>query len=125
MNDRWATSEDDVESWEGLHDGQAAIRVQHYFAGKLPWPIDVDLWEIPVGGSEGWHRHAPEDTDGYAGIREMYVLLDGLARVLVGDEWRQLGRGDAVFVEPDTPRAVHNCGDVPLRLLFVSDRPDR
>ena len=47
--------------YETLHKGVGDILAQRYFGGKLKWDIEVEIWELPVGGTEGSHIH--DDTE--------------------------------------------------------------
>ncbi len=121
--DRVQRSEDHVFDWTNLHEGVGAITVRRYFEGALPWPVEVETWDIPVGGSEGVHRHDASDPDGYAGTRECYLVIDGTGRFTTGSEVVDFGPGDALLMDPQSPRGVVNTGDRPLRLVALRDPP--
>lgn len=48
---------------------------------------------------------------------EVFVVLAGYADVRIGDEHAVAGPGDAIVVPPDTPFALANPSDQPLRAL--------
>ncbi len=121
--DRVQRRDDNAFVWADLHGGQGAVQVRRYFERALPWPIELEVWEIPVGGSEGVHRHGIDDPDGYLMAREFYLVLDGAGRFTIGGEQVDVGPGDAVQVDPLTERGVRNTGDRPLRLLVLADLP--
>jgi quercetin dioxygenase-like cupin family protein len=50
---------------------------------------------------------------------EIFVVLDGEARVMLAGEVVRAGAGDAIVVPPDTDFALGNDGAAPLRLLCV------
>jgi oxalate decarboxylase/phosphoglucose isomerase-like protein (cupin superfamily) len=116
-------ADDQAYEWANLHDGRGAIRVRRYFEGAFKWPIELELWEIPVGGSEGVHRHDATDPDGYAQVDECYVVTEGTGRLTIGDEVVEVGPGDAVLAEPLVDRGVENTGTIPLRMVVLSDIP--
>lgn len=113
----------DRRTWSNLHDGSGDITVDRYFSGALPWPIEVEMWTLPMGASEGVHFHGDDDPDGYTHTREMYVVVEGECAVTLGDVEQQLGPGDAFFADAATARGVQNTGAGPLRLMVISDPP--
>lgn len=114
-------SGDNATIWSDLHGGAGDIVVNRYFERALPWPIEFEMWTIPEGGHEGLHTHGPDDPDGYAGAREVYLIVDGSARVTLGGESHSLGPGDAFSADPATPRGIDNVGSGPLRLIVLND----
>ncbi|WP_417235661.1 hypothetical protein [Arthrobacter sp.] len=34
-----------------LHDGAAPVRIQHHFVDELGLAVNIQTWELPVGGS--------------------------------------------------------------------------
>lgn len=115
---------DDSRVWTDLHGGQGPINVERYLDGALPWALEIEMWTIPPGGSEGIHVHDDEDPDGYRNAHEVYVIVEGRCEVIVGDERQQLGPGDAFTAGALVPRGITNVGSGVLRLLLVSD-PER
>jgi oxalate decarboxylase/phosphoglucose isomerase-like protein (cupin superfamily) len=109
--------------WKNLHNGRGSILVHRYFEGAFKWPIELEIWEISVGGSEGIHRHDATDPDGYAWVDECYVVIEGIGRFTIGDAVVEVGPGDAVLARPTTDRGVENTGTIPLRMIVVSDLP--
>jgi len=116
-------SGDDLRTWRNLHDGSGNITVDRYFSGALPWPIEVEMWTLPEGASEGLHIHGHDDPDGYSDTRETYIVVEGECAVTLGDVEQQLGPGDAFFADAVTARGVQNTGAGPLRLMVISDPP--
>ena len=107
--------------WADLHGGAGDIVVNRYFERALPWPIEFEMWTIPEGGHEGVHAHGADDPDGYSGAREVYLIVDGSARVTLGGESHSLGPGDAFSADPATLRGIANVGSGPLRLIVLND----
>lgn len=114
-------SGDNAAIWADLHGGAGDIVVNRYFERALPWPIEFEMWTIPEGGHEGVHAHGADDPDGYSGAREVYLIVDGSARVTLGGESHSLGPGDAFAADPATPRGIANVGSGPLRLIVLND----
>ena len=112
-------ADDNMFFWDELHEGRGSIRVRRYFEGKFRWPVDLEVWEIPVGGSEGVHRHDAFDPDGFDSMIECYVVVTGSGRFTVGDQVMDARSGDAVLVDPETDRGVENTGSEPLKLVVL------
>jgi len=117
-------SDDVVMSWPEVHDGLGTITVRRYFDRALPWPIELEVWEIPPGGSEGVHTHPADDADGYSEVVECYVVLQGRARFTLGTQTHDLAAGDALMAPPDVPHGVRNTGEDVLRILLLCDQPE-
>jgi mannose-6-phosphate isomerase-like protein (cupin superfamily) len=60
------------------------------------------------------HRHPYE---------EIFIVQEGEARFVAGDEERMAGAGDIVVVPADTPHAFRNTGAGPLRQVDVHVSP--
>jgi mannose-6-phosphate isomerase-like protein (cupin superfamily) len=56
-----------------------------------------------------WHR--------LDGTDEVYFILSGCGSVSVGDESREVGPGDAVWIPAGVPQRIRNLGQVPLAFL--------
>ena len=65
---------------------------------------------VEPGGHTPKHHHPYE--------HEVYVL-EGSGIVIDGDEERQLGAGDCVFVAPDDVHQFRNTGDQPMKFLCL------
>jgi quercetin dioxygenase-like cupin family protein len=64
--------------------------------------------EVAPGG------HTPQHTHPYE--HENYVM-EGQGRVLLGEEWQDVGPGSIVFVPPDMLHTYVNAGSTPFRFL--------
>lgn len=64
--------------------------------------------EVQPGG------HTPKHTHPYE--HENFVV-EGHGRVLIGDEWHEIGPGSVVFVPADVLHTYENAGDAPFRFL--------
>ena len=47
------------------------------------------------------------------------VITHGRGRVLLGEQWSEIGAGDAVFVEPNEQHQFEALGDQPLGFICV------
>jgi quercetin dioxygenase-like cupin family protein len=72
--------------------------------------------EVEPGGHTPEHEHPWE--------HENYVL-EGQGRVLIGDEWHEIGPGSVVFVPAKMRHTYANAGDTPLKFLCGIPVPDR
>lgn len=64
---------------------------------------------IPVGGATVEHFH--RDTE------ELYYVVEGSARMRLGDAERELAVGDCVVIPAGERHKIRNTGDAPLRIL--------
>jgi mannose-6-phosphate isomerase-like protein (cupin superfamily) len=71
---------------------------------------ETSVWrvEVPPGTPSAPHALTRE---------EVLVVLSGRARVVLGDETREVVAGDTIVVPPDVPFDMCNSGDEPLRAL--------
>ncbi|MFP4590205.1 MAG: cupin domain-containing protein [Halobacteriales archaeon] len=68
--------------------------------------LDCDnLGVTVVEADHGWHGKTHDHVD--SGQEEVYLLLEGTARLEVGDDAVSLDPGDAVRVDPATTRRLH------------------
>jgi mannose-6-phosphate isomerase-like protein (cupin superfamily) len=101
-----------------MHDGALPMQVQWYFLDRSRLPVAVHLWELPAGGAEGLHAHGEDDP-----LEELYLVVEGTARMRVDDERHDLGPGDAVLAPPGSRHDLTNTGDTPLKVVVVWGRP--
>jgi mannose-6-phosphate isomerase-like protein (cupin superfamily) len=52
-------------------------------------------------------------------LEEIYYILEGSGRMTVGEEQRDVGAGDAIFVPRGSLHSLANTGSVPIRLLVA------
>ncbi|HEY6889210.1 MAG TPA: cupin domain-containing protein [Solirubrobacter sp.] len=68
---------------------------------------------IPPGGDPTWgHSHKT--------IEEIYLVLEGEITMKVGEDVVTLGPRDAIFMEPQTPRATRNEGGTQAVFAMIS-----
>ena len=66
------------------------------------------------GDGPSLHKHPYE---------ELFIVLEGEATFVAGDDTIRVGAGDVVIVPPDTPHAFTNSGDGPLRQIDIHVSP--
>ena len=71
----------------------------------------INLIRLRPGQRGRIHRHLRQE--------EAYLVLEGTLTLLVGDEPRELKRGDLARVAPDLRRQLVNRGEEPLLLLAI------
>jgi mannose-6-phosphate isomerase-like protein (cupin superfamily) len=70
--------------------------------------------DAPPGGGPSLHKHPYE---------EVFIVQEGEATFIAGDEERRARAGDIVIVPADTPHAFTNTGDGPLRQIDIHVSP--
>ena len=80
--------------------------------------LTIHTNEYEVGGLSG-DGHAHSDQE------QAFYILEGEMEVTVGEETRQIGPGDSVFLPRGVFHKHSNIGNGPLKFLFISARvPD-
>jgi len=64
---------------------------------------------VPVNGSTDEHYHAVTE--------EIYFILEGLGRMRIEGEVREVRAGDSIAILPGQKHKIWNLGESPLRLL--------
>jgi mannose-6-phosphate isomerase-like protein (cupin superfamily) len=77
--------------------------------GQQETEMTVTWVDIEPGGEQRVHRHAPQ---------QVYVIVAGEGRMRVGDEERDVGRGELVFIPSATDHGIVNAGQD--RLTYIS-----
>jgi quercetin dioxygenase-like cupin family protein len=75
--------------------------------------LTIHTNEYEVGGVSG-DGHAHSDHE------QAFYVLEGDMEVTVGEEVRQIGPGDSVFLPRGVFHKHRNVGDKPLKFLFIS-----
>lgn len=101
-----------------LHGGEGDSRFQWYFLDRSRLPVAVQQWELSPGASEGMHAHPAERP-----LEELYLVVDGKARMRVDGETHDLGPGDAVLAPVGSDHDLSNTGDTVLRVVVVFGEP--
>jgi mannose-6-phosphate isomerase-like protein (cupin superfamily) len=71
----------------------------------------LDVYCLRPGQSQKVHAHAGSD--------KVYVVLDGVCRVTLGEETADLGPGMAVLARAGEPHGAHNASGADVRLLVM------
>ena len=92
------TTKDGSEIRELLAHRNSTIRMQSLAEARLP-----------PGGSTAPHYHPQTE--------EIYYLLEGLGRMQIGDEARDVVPGDAIAIPPGAVHTIKNIGTTTLKFL--------
>lgn len=86
---------------KNLVGGTAPVEAEHFCMGVATL--------APDGGQVPWHDHPQE---------EVYVILEGTGEMCVGDERREVGAGEAVYIPSGEYHQLTNVGAGPLQMLY-------
>jgi mannose-6-phosphate isomerase-like protein (cupin superfamily) len=92
------TTKDGSEIRELLAHRNSTIRMQSLAEARLP-----------PGGSTAPHYHPQTE--------EIYYLLEGVGRMQIGDEARDVVPGDAIAIPPGVVHTIKNIGTTTLKFL--------
>jgi len=106
--------------YDELHGGVGKILVQRYFEGAHPWKMNLELWELPVGANEGAHVHDESEPE-YGAMSELYLIVEGTARMIIAGVPVEFGPGDAALAASGIEHDLVNTGTVALRVLVITD----
>lgn len=101
-----------------MHAGADLTKVQWFFFDETRLPVAVHLWQLPPGGAEGMHSHGEEHP-----LEELYLIVDGSARMRVDEETHELGPGDAVLAPVGSEHDLRNTGNGMLQVVVIWGRP--
>jgi mannose-6-phosphate isomerase-like protein (cupin superfamily) len=73
------------------------------------------LGECPPGSVQPVHRHE--------GAEQVYVIVTGRGRMIVGKAEQEVSRGTLVFVPPSTDHAIKNEGQEVLTFVSATSPP--
>ena len=71
--------------------------------------------DLPPGGKIETHRHPGSD--------EILFLQNGMAKVTLGDQVREVHGGATVFIPANTWVSVNNIGSDPIGLIYIFSAP--
>lgn len=90
--------------------------MSHEFIGqRYGAPFSAYIVSAQFGEGPPLHKHP---------YVEVAFVLDGLARITVGDEEREVSAGGIAVIPANTPHRFVNAGDTILRQIDVHASPD-
>ena len=101
-----------------LHAGSDLAQIQWYFLDRSRLPVAVQMWELPPGGSEGMHAHTEERP-----LEELYLVVEGAARMRVDGESFDLKAGDAVLAPAGSEHDFRNTGETTVKVVVIWGEP--
>ncbi len=66
---------------------------------------------LPPGATVTPHHHQV--------LEEIYYIVEGSGLMTIGDEQRQVGAGDAVYIPRNNRHTLINTGSEPMRILLI------
>ncbi|XVX20254.1 cupin domain-containing protein [Actinomycetota bacterium] len=106
-----------------LHDGTMPIDVQWHHYGESRMPVAVQTWRSPEGATEGMHAHGDVDDP----IEEIYLVVQGTARMTVDGVSHDLGPGDSILARPGVDHDLVNttAGELVVMVVWGREAPAR
>lgn len=86
---------------QNMVGGVSPVQAQNFAIGM----VTLD----PNGGQVPWHNQEQE---------EVYIVLEGIGEMCLGDEVQELTAGQAVQIPPGVFHQLSNKGDTPLKMLY-------
>ncbi|HIC49452.1 MAG: cupin [Dehalococcoidia bacterium] len=108
------TEETDINKVERIHDGEGLIKRRNLFGSSSHLPVDIEIWELDEGVSEGDHTHGDNRP-----LEEFYYFLEGTGEMTIGEEIIPVNINDAVMVPPGVDHGIRNTGQGPLKMMIV------
>ncbi len=114
---RLVTKLEDVEEWQ-IFSGEVYKRSQFKWKRLISEELcgsgdmTLGLGELDPGKVHGIHRHPHAD--------EIYYVLKGVAKVILGDEEIVADPGTAIYIPKGTNHGIVNQSDRPFVLLWVT-----
>lgn len=92
-------------SWQGVS--------RHKLVAGLGVAFEMRYFEIEPNGYTSFERHEHQHA---------VLVLNGIGRVRLGDEWTDVAPPDVVHIESNVPHQFQNTGPEPLGIVCVVDR---
>ncbi len=86
---------------QNLVGGASPVQAANFSMGFVTLEAD--------GGQVPWHNQAQE---------EVYFVLEGRGEMCLGEEKREVGAGQLVFIPPGVFHQMTNLGPAPLKMLY-------
>src|SRR5215467_3294466 len=101
-----------AEGWEG-QPAPFTLKVDPQNGGSSHLVFGTE--DLPPGGKIDTHRHPGSD--------EILFLQNGMAKVSLGDQVREVHGGATVFIPANTWVSVNNIGSDPIGLIYIFSAP--
>ena len=111
----WIQKEkDDQKRSEQLHEGEGLIGRRALFKSESKLPVDMEIWELAPGVSEGDHIHDKDRP-----LEEIYYILEGEGIMTIEGEEISVFKNDALMVPPGVDHGLFNNSDKILKLVII------
>ena len=115
----WMQSESSDQRYtQAIHDGDGLITRRPFFRETSSLPINIEVWELEPGASEGTHTHSGDGS-----LEEIYYFLQGTGEMDIEKEVVPVKSGDAIMVPPGVDHGFRNTGKDMLKLVIVWGKP--
>lgn len=108
------TESTDKTEFEEIHHGIGVIKRRNLFGSSSHLPIQLEIWELAEGVSEGDHVHADSRP-----LEEIYYFLEGSGEMTINGELVEVHKNDAVMVPPGVNHGIRNSGNIPLKIIIA------
>ena len=105
---------DDKKKSEQLHEGEGLIVRRALFKSESNLRINMEIWELAPGVSEGDHIHDKDRP-----LEEIYYFLEGEGIMTIEGKEIAVFKEDAVMVPPGMDHGLLNNGDKILKLVII------
>ena len=75
-----------------IHEGDWEIKRRRFFDQVSKLPVNMEIWELDPGSSEGGHIH-----DGNESLEEIYYFLESSGNMQIDGDDLPVQAGDAVL----------------------------
>ncbi len=99
-------------------------RMARFNADKMG-KVDVARGDAMFAGLNCFEPGQEHALHSHAGQDKLYFVLEGSARVVVGDQEQTLEAGDAAFAASGVPHSMRNTGKARLIVMAVLAPPPR
>ena len=108
------TEAGDEKKAQRIHEGDGLIERRNLFGSSSNLPIQIEIWELGEGVSEGDHIHGDARP-----LEEIYYFLEGSGEMTIEGERVLVEKNDALMVPPGLDHGIRNTGTGPLKMMIV------
>ena len=105
---------DDKKKSEQLHEGDGLIERRSLFKTESRLPINMEIWKLKPGVSEGDHIHGKDRP-----LEEIYYFLEGEGKMTINGKEISVSKGDAIMIPPGIGHGLFNNDEKILKLVII------
>ena len=102
-----------------------SIRGAATFSPDKATKVDLFLGRQLLAGLNCFEPGQSQRVHVHAGADKFYLIVSGKARMLVGDETREVDQGTVVWAPADVPHGVLEVAERTVMLVAIAPPPDR